>query len=443
MPVPTSPSSSGIDWPRVHAEALAVLQRYLRIDTSNPPGHETPAAHFLGDLLAAEGIACEYIEEMPGRAMLIARLPGDGSRRPLMLANHTDVVPVEAEYWDVPPFSGLIRDGRVYGRGAVDMKSAGVMQLFAMLLLHRLGLPLRRDLIFVAVPDEEGGGEGGMGWLARNRPELFDVECCINEGGTGMADFGGRPARLFEVAITEKEMSPLQLIAVGTPGHASKPAADNSAVRLIAALARLARWDRGLTLTPITRAYLEGLHAAGLIGDLDDRAALDAAIHASPDSVATFSNTLNITMIDVGMKFNVVPARSTATIDCRLVPGQDRHAWLREVEAVIDDPLVSVEFILPDAEAPAVSPEDTELFRVIRDVCTEAFEDAAVVASTSIVGTDNRFTRLLGVPSYGFIPALLSQSERDGFHGHNEFITVDNLNMGLELMYEVVRRMVT
>ena len=432
-----------IDWPRVHAEALDVFQRFLRIDTSNPPGHETPAARFLQGILEAEGIGCEVIEPVAGRAILVARLRGDGSRRPLMLANHTDVVPVEAEFWDVPPFEGVLRDGRVYGRGAVDMKSTTIMQLFAVLLLRRLGVPLRRDLVFVAAPDEEVGGEHGMAWLVRERPALFDVEFCLNEGASGMAEFGGRPAHLFEVAITEKEMSPLRLTAIGTPGHGSKPAADNSAVRLITALAKLARWERGLTVTPSTRAYLEELHAAGLVGDVDDRPAIEAAIGASPDSVATFSNTLNITTIDAGIKSNVIPARSVATIDCRLVPGQDRRAWIREVEAVIDDPLVTVEAILPDAQAPAVSPLDTELFRIIRDVCTEAFEDAVVVPATATVGTDNRFTRLLGVPSYGFIPCLLSQAERDGFHANNEFITVDNLNMGVELMYEIVRRVAT
>ena len=441
--MPDSPTLGSIDWPRVHAEALDVFQRFLRIDTSNPPGQETPAVRFLQAILEAEGVECEVIEPITGRAMLVARVPGDGSRRPLMLANHTDVVPVEAEYWDAPPFGGEVRDGRVYGRGAVDMKSTTVMQLFALLLLRRLGIRLKRAIVFVAVPDEEGGGEHGMAWLIRERPELFDVEFCLNEGASGMADFGGRPAHLFEVAITEKEMSPLRLTAVGTPGHGSKPAADNSAVRLVSALARLARWERGLTMTPSTRAYLEELHAAGLVPDLDDRAAIEAAIGASPDSVATFSNTLNITTIDVGIKMNVIPARSVATIDCRLVSGQDRLAWIREVQAVIDDPLVTVEAILPDAEAPAVSSHDTELFRVIHDVCTEAFEDAVVVPATAIVGTDNRFTRLLGVPSYGFIPCLLSQAERDGFHANNEFITVENLNMGIELMYEIVWRIAT
>ncbi|MYA20417.1 MAG: M20/M25/M40 family metallo-hydrolase, partial [Chloroflexi bacterium] len=168
--------SEAIDWPAVHAEALDILQRYLRIDTSNPPGNEAPAARFLGALLEAEGIACEYIETAPGRGALAARLPGDGSRRPLLLGNHLDVVPVEEEFWDVPPFGGVVRDGRIYGRGAMDMKGAGVMQLMAVLLLRRRREPLRRDVVFLATPDEEVGSVHGMRWLVDHRGDLFDAE---------------------------------------------------------------------------------------------------------------------------------------------------------------------------------------------------------------------------------------------------------------------------
>ncbi|MEX2447089.1 MAG: M20/M25/M40 family metallo-hydrolase [Dehalococcoidia bacterium] len=437
-------ASPDIDWPAVRAEALEVFQRYLRIDTSNPPGNEGPAARYLGALLEAEGIECEYLAAQPGREMVVARLRGDGSERGLMLANHTDVVPVEEAYWSVPPFGGVVREGRVYGRGAVDMKGAAVMQLYAVLLAKRLGLPLKRDLVFVAVPDEETGSEHGIEWLTRHRPDLFDVAFCLNEGGSGLDAFGGRPAHLFEVAITEKEMAPLRLRAVGTPGHGSKPAADNPAVRLVHALARLARWERGLTVSPIARATLARLQEGGLIADLDDRAAVEAAIAASPDTAAAFQNTLNVTMVEAGIKSNVIPAAAEAVVDCRLVTGQDREAWRREVEAYLDDPRVEVTLLSErEPEPPAVSEWDTPLSHAIQAVLTEAFEDAVVVPSASIVGTDNRFLRHLGIPSYGFIPCLLSQEERDGFHGNDEYLTVDNFGMGLELMYEVVRRAAT
>jgi acetylornithine deacetylase/succinyl-diaminopimelate desuccinylase-like protein len=430
-----------IDWPSVRAEALDVLVRYLRIDTSNPPGRERPAARFLGGLLEAEGVACEYIETAPEREALVARLPGDGSRRALMLANHTDVVPVEAEYWDVPPFAGVVRDGRIFGRGAIDMKGTGVMQLFAVLLARRLGLPLRRDLVFVAVPDEEVGSDLGMAWLVRHRPGLFDVEFALNEGGSGLADFGGRDARLFAIAVSEKEMCPLRLTTVGTPGHGSRPHADNSAVRLAETLAKLARWERPLTLGAAASDFLARLAAGGLIASAGDRATVERLLRASPDTQATFQDTLNVTMLTAGIKSNVIPAKSEAIVDCRLAPGQTPEAWRAAVEAYIDDPRVQVSFVYArERSRPAVSTWDTELARVIEAVVREAFEDAVVTPAVSIVGTDNRFLRLLGIPSYGFIPCLLSQAERDGFHANNEFLTVENFHMGLELMFEVVRR---
>ncbi|MPZ97788.1 MAG: M20/M25/M40 family metallo-hydrolase [Dehalococcoidia bacterium] len=432
------PMPGAIDWPAVHAEGLDILLRYLRIDTSNPPGNEAPAARFLGGLLEAEGIACEYIETEPGREVLVARVPGDGSKRPLMLANHTDVVPVEAEYWDVPPFEGVVRDGRIYGRGAVDMKGCAVMQLLAVLLAKRQRLRLRRDLMFCAVPDEEQGSDAGMVWLVEHRPDVLDVEYQLNEGGGGQPEFAGRAARLFNIAITEKRMAPIVLTAVGTPGHASRPHDDNSAVRLAEAIVKLARWDRGIAVTEGTRDVLVRLRDAGLLDSLDGPA-LEAAVRSSPDTQAAFQNTLNVTVINSGYKNNVIPARSEAIVDCRLLPGQDHHDWLRQVREVLDGTGVEAR-LQHENPAPAVSSTDTELYALLEAVVKEAFEDAVVVPSTSTVGTDSRFLRPLGVHAYGFIPCLLSQEERDGFHANNEFLSVENLNMGVELMYEVVRR---
>ncbi len=435
--------SSEIDWSATAAEALEVLRAYLRIDTSNPPGREAPAARYLGGLLEAEGIACEYVQSAPEREALIARLPGDGSARALMLANHTDVVPAQREFWSFDPFAGEVRDGRIYGRGAVDMKSVGVMQLFAVILAKRLALPLRRDLVFLAAPDEETGSDLGMAWLVKHRPDLFDVEFALNEGSSGLDEFGGRPAHLFEVAVTEKEMSPLRLRVVGTPGHGSKPAYDNPVLPLMRAVARLSEWDRPLAFTSATRAYVERLHEAGLIEDPGDASAIEAAVKASPDTEAAFTNTLNVTMVRAGVKNNMIPAVAEAELDCRLLAGQDAEEWRRQVEARIDDPRVEVAFIYDHEPTPAVSPWDTDLARIIQEVLREAFEDAAVVPATSTVGTDNRFLRPLGIPSYGFIPCLLSQAERDGFHANDEFLTVDNFNMGLEVMFQVVRRIAT
>ena len=225
-----------IDWPAIHKEALDIFVRYLQFDTSNPPGNEKPAARYLGSLLEAEGIECEYIETAPEREVLVGRIRGDGTRRPLMLCNHTDVVPVELQYWHVPPFDGVIKDDRIYGRGAIDMKSCGVMQLIATLLLKREGVAMKRDLVFCAVPDEEAGSYLGMEWLCQHRPDVVDVEFELSEGGPGVGRFAGKNTKLFNIATSEKVAAGLKLTAVGAPGHGSVPHADNSAVHLMRAL---------------------------------------------------------------------------------------------------------------------------------------------------------------------------------------------------------------
>lgn len=432
-----------MNWQPVFAEALEIFVRYLQIDTSNPPGNEKPAARYLGSLIEREGVECEYIETAPNREVLVARLRGDGSKRPLMLCNHTDVVPVEPQYWDVPAFEGVVREGRVYGRGAVDMKGCGVMQLMALLLLKREGLPLKRDLVFCAVPDEEAGSDWGMAWLCEHRPEIVDVEFELSEGGGGTPRFGGVDRKLFSIATNEKDICWLKLTAVGTPGHGSRPQVDNSAIRLLRALLRLEDWDRGLTFTPETEAYVARLAEAGLLPPRSDAAALEAAIKRGPELHAMFLNTLNLTMLNSGIKANVIPAKSEAVIDCRLLPGQTKADWLRQVRERVGDERVQVELYSPDHGEPQAVPWDTELFRVMQDVLHEAMEDAVIVPTMTVGGTDNRFLRARGIPAYGFIPCLLTSAERAGFHGNNEYLAIDNLNMGVELMYEIVRRMVT
>ena len=432
-----------IDWDGVFAEALDIFQRYLRIDTSNPPGNEEPAARFLGEILQTEGIPCEYVETAPGRELVVGRIAGDGSRRPLLLCNHTDVVPAEAEHWEVPPFDAVLREGRVYGRGAVDMKGCGVMQLMAILLLHRQRLPLRRDLVFLAVPDEEASGVEGMAWICEHRPDLIDVEFALNEGGSGITQFAGMERRLFMVSTDEKQVCWLRLSATGPTGHGSLPQPGNAAARLVRGLARLAEWERGLSFTTSTHATLIRLAEAGVVPAVDDSEALERMLRNDSAAHAMFLNTLNITVVNSGIKSNVIPALAEATLDCRLLPGESPEAWIDLVRDRIADPAIEVERIL-QPEPPALeSPADTELFAIMRDVLTEAVEDALVLPTVATLATDNRYLRQRGIPSYGLIPCLLSEEERAGFHAHNEFLTVENLNMGCELMYEIVRRACT
>ncbi len=431
------------NWQPVFAEALEFFVRYLQIDTSNPPGNEKPAARFLGSLIEAAGIPCEYLETAPNREIVVATIKGDGSKGALMLCNHTDVVPVESQYWRMPAFEGVIEEGRVYGRGAVDMKGCGIMQLMAFLLLAREKTPLKRDLVFCAVPDEEAGSIWGMEWLCKNRPDLVDVEFELSEGGAGSTRFAGKETKLFSVATNEKDVCWMKLTAVGTPGHGSRPHEDNSAVHLLRALLKLNDWDRGITYTPETTAYLGRLADAGLMPPFANKEAVESQIRRSPQLYAQFVNTLNITMLQSGIKANVIPAKSEAVIDCRLLPGMTRDEWRQILIDRIDDSRISVDFYLPHQDQPQAVPWDTELYRTIESVIKGSMEEAVVTPTMTIGGTDNRFLREKGIPAYGFIPCLLSAEEAAGFHGNNEFLTIDNLNMGVELMYEITRRMVT
>jgi acetylornithine deacetylase/succinyl-diaminopimelate desuccinylase-like protein len=373
--------------------------------------------------------------------VVVARLRGHGSKGALMLCNHLDVVPVEEQFWDMPAFEGVIRDGFVYGRGAVDMKGAGVMQLMAFLLLARSGAPLTRDVVFCGVPDEEAGGTWGMKWLCDNRPDVVDVAYELSEGGMGMDQVDGREARVFTVATTEKRICGLKLRVVGRPGHGSIPNYDNSLVHLSKAIVKLSDWKRSPRLTPGTAEFLRRLAGAGLMDiPADDiEGVLPALAESNVRMQAMLTNTLNPTTFHSGVKINVIPAASEATLDCRLLPDQDPEEWRQEVVAQIDDPRIDVSF----ADFRGSTPDcdwDTELFHVIQQVVSEAMEDAVVTPTMTTGGTDNRFLRARGIPAYGFIPALLSREEAAGFHGNNEKLSIENLNLGCELTYEVVRR---
>jgi len=425
-----------IDWDEVTAEAVALLREYIRIDTSNPPGNEEPAAAFLAEVLADEGIVAEIADSSHGRANLFARIGTAGPS--LCLLSHTDVVPVEREFWNVEPFGGELRDGMVWGRGALDMKTMGILELMTMILLKREGIELGQPVTFLATADEEAGSEFGMTWVAENRPQWLDASLVINEGAYGLRARGG--AQAFQVAPAEKSPLWVRLKVRGRPGHGSIPHGDNCAEHLVHALERITRWERELRLTPVIRANLRAMSAAGLAQFSDDAAAF-AEAERSPALRARMSNTVTVTTISTGIKVNVIPAEASATLDCRLLPDADPQAFLEELRGVLADDRIEIEVLnrwYPGAE----SAMDCRFIEIVREVVSDLVEGAQLAPEMTSGFTDSRITRLRGIPSYGFVPCLVDPEDLAGIHGHNEHISVENIRLGLQVLYEVVKRLV-
>jgi acetylornithine deacetylase/succinyl-diaminopimelate desuccinylase-like protein len=428
-----------IDWKEVTEEATDLLCRYIAIDTSNPPGNEEAAALFLADILRRESLESQLYQAAPDRANLSARLPGDGSKRPLILLNHTDVVPAEPPFWQEPPFAGIVRDGVIWGRGALDMKGLAVMELMTFLLLKRHGIPLKRDVVFLALADEEMGSEAGVEWMDRHHPEVMEAEYVLNEGGYGFTELMGVRRPIFNCSIGEKGPLWLKLTAHGTAGHGSVPHDDNSLERLVRALYRIQSWQHPITVLPETELYLRGLHEGGFLAEMPDESTLAQAAQVNPVIRAVLTNTVSVTTCTAGYKHNVIPALSEASLDCRLLPGQSAEAFVEEVRGIIDDPKVEIEEVYRSETVS--SPVQTELFSILRDVICERIENALVLPSISPGFTDSRLFRRRGVVAYGLIPVLLEPVEAATIHGHNERISVENLRLGTQLLFETVRRL--
>jgi len=427
-----------IDWDAVASEAAGLLSRYVRVDTRNPPGNEALACEFIAGLLASEGIESRTLVSAPGRANLVADLAAASDAKPLILLNHTDVVPVEAEQWSVPPLAGVVRDGYVWGRGALDMKGMAVLELMTLLTLKRRGVRLRRPVRFLAVADEEAGSEFGVEWLDRHHPDVLDGGFVINEGGYGAENYLGSERPLFGVSMAEKSPLWLTLRATGKPGHGSSPHEDNVLDRMVRAMHRVQTWQRPWLLSPPVAEALRAAHAEGYI-DLDPDA-------ASPDEIADrfrslrtlLSNTISATGLQSGVKHNVIPATASATLDCRLVPGYEKQRFIDELKAAIDDPKVEIEVAFA-SESPS-TPAGTELHEAINAVCRQVMPEAAVLPRVTAGFTDSRTFRRRGIAAYGFVPMLLGPDEQGGMHGNNERISLRNLRLGVEVLYRVVER---
>jgi acetylornithine deacetylase/succinyl-diaminopimelate desuccinylase-like protein len=438
-----------IDWARLGDEAIDLLRRYLAIDTTNPPGNEVEGARFLAEVLAGDGIASEMAESAPGRANLVARVRGDGGLGGIVLHHHIDVVYADPRYWTVDPFAGVVRDDYLYGRGALDMKSTGILQLAAVLAIRRAGLPLARDLVLLATADEEAGSRFGAQWVAAERPDwLAGAEYALGE----LAWIEHRPswtAPVGWIAISEKTGLPLRLTARGEPGHGSMPWADTAPNRLVRALGRLLAAERRPRVLPEVQesfARLARVMPAGEREGFDDLArsledpVFRARFLAHRASAASVRTTFALTMVRGSEKRNVIPPQATAEIDCRLLAGDDPDEIVAWVRGVIDDPHVAVEPIAP-AKRPNLSPPDTEMYKALA-AALERRQPGVVVTPYILTGfTDNWTFRSAGLQAYGFSPFVLTEDDLRRVHGNDERISLANLRAGVRSYTEMLLAM--
>ena len=432
-------------------ETIALLQSLIRFDTTNPPGNELPLAEFIMSLLRGEGVDTKLLVPSPNRAAVVARLRGDGRERPIILLSHMDVVGVEREMWSADPFEGVVRDGYLYGRGAIDDKGMLAANLMTMLLLQRRmargELELKRDVIFVTTSDEETGGKDGIQWLVTNHRDLLDAEFAINEGGRTRIIEGGR--RYLAIQTAEKIPHQVTVSARGPAGHAAIPLAGNAIFALARALEKIGRYMEPVTLIDTTRRFfgeLAGVWPApeereamvDLVADDESRAARGAEILArTPVFDAVMRNGISPTRLLGGVAGNVIPAEASAVLNVRTVPGQAIEDVVRRLEKFVGDPVIEITVASHGAEAPA-SDAASPMFRAIEQAARNLDPEMAVVPYLSTGGTDSAHLRRIGIQSYGILPFPMMQSDEERMHGHDERVPVKSLHFGTRLIYESV-----
>jgi acetylornithine deacetylase/succinyl-diaminopimelate desuccinylase-like protein len=431
--------------------SVDLLRNYLQIDTTNPPGNELKGALFLKGVLEREGIPVEIDEFAPGRANLLATLAGSGKRRPLLLASHIDVVPADASRWSAPPFSGAVKDGSIYGRGAVDMKSEGILQLVTLIRLKRERVPLDldRDVLLLATADEEVDFAGA---LRAVKPEAWGkrLERCeygIAEGGENRLGADGVPV-YFGVQTAQKAAFWLGLKTTGTPGHGSRPLADSALNRLIRALDRIRQHQTEMKALPsvekffrdqaprVSPPYSEWYR--DIRKAIEDPIARKAIYDGDESMSALLRNTISITVVRAGSKTNVIPGTAEAELDVRLLPGASPDAFLAELRRAIDDPTVEVAPLQGTFYAPSEVSTDTELFRVIERTLARRFPGVPVTTRMGTGATENAIYRPLGIVSYGFTPLLLTKEEDASQHADDERLSEATLRRSVGILYEVV-----
>lgn len=438
-----------MNWDHLLKEATQYLQEYLRIDTVNPPGNEVEGAQYLKKIFDAESIPCQVFEPSPGRGSLLATLKGNGKKKPMLLLNHMDVVPVEKERWTVDPFAGTIQDGYLYGRGALDDKSMGIIEMMALFILKRERTPLERDILFFAGADEETGGKWGIQWAIENISPLRESEFALNEGGYVILNETGDSDR-YEISSGQKIVFQLQLKAKGTSGHASMPHSDNPNVKLIHALEALTKWETPFNILPMVKEYFFKMapkqppEDRKFFEDIEkglEDPAFSKRLTANPIYNAMVRDTISLTILQAGSKVNVIPSESSAALDCRLIPGSSKEIFLKEIKKKLGDE-IEVEGKMEGKSLPP-SPLNTDLFQAIQKFASENDPGCPVVPLLLPGATDSRFLRERGIATYDFCPFRLQEKEILKAHANDERIAIENLRFGMKMLVEVLKEVAT
>lgn len=437
-----------VPWESYQKRAVELFQEYLRIDTSNPPGNELAAAEFFHRLFDVAGIPNTIYTYAPGRANLYAVLKGDGTLRPLILLNHTDVVRAEPQNWRLPPFSGDILDGEIYGRGAVDMKDEGVIHAMVMLMAARQRLPLKRDLIFLATADEEVGSTGSR-WMVEAHPELLrPAEYLITEGGSNLLDAQGRV--LYGIGVGEKMPCWVRLTARGRGGHGSMPIAESAPNRLVRTMQRVVDWESPVRLLPSVEKYFHEVaelqpepratQFRNIRAALRDPSFLKS-LTEDGDYNYMLRDTISLTMLRAGEQTNVIPNSAYCELDVRLLPDRSAEEFLRELKKAVANDTIEIQPLSP-TRTPSSSPVDTSLYRIIEQVARQLNPKAVVAPALNSGYTESQIYRTLGIHCYGFGPVEITPQIEASQHASNERLPAEQIRRGVRLLYEIVARTV-
>jgi acetylornithine deacetylase/succinyl-diaminopimelate desuccinylase-like protein len=415
------------DWSRIDKAALELLQKYIRIQSVNPPADTRQAAALVKSVLDDAGIPARLYSSGPnGQTNLVARLPGrDRTRKPLLLLNHFDVVPVDRSAWKLDPFAAIIQDGQIWGRGTLDMKGIGVEHIMALATLKQSGIVPPRDIVMLCTADEETNGTLGIRWMIDNHFADIDAEYVLDEGGFGTRDILAPGKLVFGIAVAEKQSVWLRVRARGTAAHGSQPIPDNANVTLLNAL------QKAMNLPP-AKPHPVVAEMVRQIGSPLAPNKYTAAIQA---------NTVSLTTLTAGVgsppKVNVIPSSSEATLDCRLLPGVNKDEFISEMKARINDPRISIELIsTPDDPGPSNS--RTPLFEAIRRAIVKHHPGAVVTPMLVPHGTDSVKLRTKGITAYGLTPMILDLATAGSMHSDTEHIPVSEFLSGLHIFYDLL-----